>query len=507
RGLARLHEMQIRRTLGAPTRVLAGQLLFESAMIGLAGAALGVLLAHVGLGAFMALAPEALPRADTIRIDLRVLGFAAAAGSLTALVFGMVPAIRLVGGDIDGALRGRGRGMSDSRTDARLRSALVVAEVALSVVLVVHAASLLRTFARLNAEQLGFRTEGVWTLPLKPNDVETAGDWSRRMDAVREALNAVPGVSMATFGMTMPLEYTGGSSCCWRTEPRFADATALQVATDMHIVDADYFGLLELEFVAGRPWSRQDARSQPGPVVVSERLAIQVHGSAAAAIGRQLSVDDREFGIVGVVANTRHYGPDQDHRPAAYIPAPLIPWASHNAHLAVRADGAPAGLAGRLREAVWSVEPELPVPVIRPLAEWAAAATAQARFTAALFATFGAVALLLMAGGLYGTLLYAVGRKRRELGIRLALGDAPSRLERRVIGRGLATATMGCVFGAAGAWGATKVLASQVSGLELGHPATFAAGIGVLLVAAIAASWLPARRAARTNPLEALRAE
>ncbi|MGH7574155.1 MAG: FtsX-like permease family protein, partial [Longimicrobiales bacterium] len=166
-----------------------------------------------------------------------------------------------------------------------------------------------------------------------------------------------------------------------------------------------------------------------------------------------------------------------------------------------------AGLAGRLRNAVWSVEPDVPVPTIQPLTEWASEATAQARFSAALFTTFGAAALLLMAGGLYGTLLYAVGRRRRELGIRLALGDAPGRLELRVMGRGVATAVAGCLFGTAGAWAAGRILASKISGLELGQPATLAGGIGILLVVALAASWLPARRAARTDPLEVLRSE
>lgn len=513
RGVARMHEMQLRRTLGAPTRVLASQLFVESMMVGLAGTALGVLLAWVGLAAFMALIPEALPRADAVRIDTRVMGFAAAAGAVTALAFGMLPALRLVGRDVGGAFQARGRGISDSRRHARLRAGLVVAEVALSVILVVHAGSLLRAFVRLQTEQLGFRTEGVWTLPLAPKGVETAADWSRRMDAARAALEAVPGVSMATYGMTMPLEFTGGSNCCLRAGLRFPATSVPDMSTDMHVVDADYFTLLELEFLAGRPWSRADARSRPAPAVVSEQLAIQVYGSAQAAIDRQFmgpSVDAGNvngFHITGVVADNRHYGPDQDYRPAAYIPTATIPFPSGRAHMAVRVEGPTPGLAGRLRDAVWSVEPDLPVPIVRPLTEWAGEATAQARFTAALFATFGVVALLLMAGGLYGTLLYTVGRKRRELGIRLALGDAPSRLEQRVIGRGVATAMIGCLFGAAGAWAAGKILASQVSGLEFGQPATLVGAIAVLLVVTLAASWLPARRAARTDPLEALRAE
>ncbi|MGH9161257.1 MAG: ABC transporter permease, partial [Vicinamibacteraceae bacterium] len=329
-------------------------------------------------------------------------------------------------------------------------------------------------------------------------------------DAVRDALGAVPGVSMATYGMEMPLQSTGGSRCCWSQPLRFTGMPDPDSDIVMHVVDADYFATLELELVAGRAWPRSEVRSLPAPAVISEPLAIRVYGSAMAAVGRQFQLsagNDDGFRIVGVVADNRHYGPDQDHGPAAYIPVTAIPFKLDGATMAVRADGAPAGLAGRLREAVWSVEPDVPVPTIQPLTEWAGEATAQARFTAALFATFGAVALLLMAGGLYGALLYTVGRKRRELAIRLALGDAPGRLERRVIGRGIATAVIGCLFGAAGAWGVGRVLASRVSGLEFGQPATLVGAIGVLLAVAFAASWLPARRAARTDPLEALRAE
>lgn len=192
--------------------------------------------------------------------------------------------------------------------------------------LVVHAGSLLRAFVRLNAEELGFRTEGVWTLPLKPKGVETGSDWIRRMDLVRAALDAVPRVSMATYGMTMPLEFTGGSSCCWPAGLRFPATSIPDVSTDMHLVDADYFAPLDLEFLAGRPWSRPEGRSQSAPTVVSEQLAIQVYGSAQAALGRPFDFgqDGDEFHIAGVVANNRHYGPDQDHRPAAY--APNVAW-------------------------------------------------------------------------------------------------------------------------------------------------------------------------------------
>lgn len=511
RGLARVREMAVRRALGARTRALAGQLLVESLMVGLAGAALGVALGYGGIAAFLALSPDAIPRAAAVRIDLRILAFAALIGTVTALAFGMLPALRLVRRDGSGALHGTGRGNSDTRRDRRLRAALVVAEVALSLMLVVQAGALLRGFARLNAEELGFRTEGVWTMPLQPRNVETPADWAQRMDRVREAVADVPGVRAATYGMTMPLEYTGGNGCCWSTRPPFPGMEEDDTRTNMHVVDADYFTLLDLRMVAGRAWTRSDATLQPPPAVISEPLAIHVFGSAADAVGREMvsggGENARPFTIVGVVADNRHYGPDQTHGPAAYIPAHAIPFAMNRAHMAVRVDGRMDGMAGRLREAVWSVEPDLPVPTIRTLGEWAAEATARARFEATMFATFGVIALLLVAGGLYGTLLYAVGRRRRELGIRLALGDAPRRLEQRVLGQGVLTAAAGCGVGVLGAWALGRFLASRISGFEAGDPVLLAVAVALLFAVAFTASWLPARRAARTDPLEALRSE
>ena len=522
RGLTRVREMAVRRALGGRTHVLAGQLLSESLIVGAAGAALGVALSYVGVGAFMALNPEAIPRASAIRIDLRVLSFAVAIGVTTALVFGMLPALRLLRREVTNALHGTGRGNSDTRFDRRMRVALVVAEVALSLMLVVQAGALLRGFARLNAEDLGFRTENVWTVPLEPRNLDAASEWTRRMDRVRAAVAAVPGVRLATYAMTMPLEWTGGTRCCWSTYPGFPGTEAREIVTAMHVVDTDYFPLLDLDFVAGRAWSRAEENMAPAPAVISEPLAIQVFGSAAGAIGRALTSSPQDehvhgvgeagrpsgsFHIVGVVADNRHYGPDQLHGAAAYMPAPTIPFPLDRAHIAVLADVPTDGLAARLRDAIWSVEPDLPVPTIRTLGDWAGEATARARFEAAMFSTFGVVALLLVAGGLYGTLLYAVGRRRRELGIRLALGDAPRRIERRVLGQAIAAAALGCAFGVFGAWGLGRFLASRVSSVQAGDPVLLAAAVAVLFAVALCASWLPARRAARTDPLEALRAE
>lgn len=219
RGLARIREMAIRRALGAHTRTIVGQLLCESLLVAAGGAALGVLLAVLGLPGFLVLNPEALPRSEAITIDPRILAFALGIAAATAILFGLFPALRLAGRDVAGALHGRERGSTDTRKTNRAQAGLVLAEVALSLVLVTQAGSLLRSFALLHDQDLGFRTDSIWTLPLNLTGIESAEEYVRRMEAVRASLAATPGVRAATFGLSMPLEFTGGGRCCWNGRP------------------------------------------------------------------------------------------------------------------------------------------------------------------------------------------------------------------------------------------------------------------------------------------------
>jgi predicted permease len=517
RGLARMREMAVRRALGAGTASVTMQLLIESLLLAGGGAALGVLLAIGGLRGILALIPEALPRSAAATIDLRVLAFAITTAAATAMIFGLLPALRLAGRDVLGALQSRGRGNSEGRGAHRVRAALIIAEVALSLVLVTQAGALLRSFAFLHSQELGFRTENIWTMPLTPAGIETPEEWVRRMEAVRASLAATPGVSAATYGISMPLEFTGGGRCCWRTSPEFpgtgrgganVSPVAGDVATDamIHPVDADFFQLLDLRLVAGSFWTRHEQETRPAPVVLSEPLAIEVFGSAQEALGHEMRMDENVFRVTGVLADNRYYGPDGLHGPAVYIPITAATFPGR-AHMAVQVDGPREGLANQLREAIWSAEPDLPVPVVRALDDWAGAAAGRMRFESMMFTMFGTVALLLVAGGLYGTLLYTVGSRRRELGIRLALGDAPGRLEGRVLWQGLRTAAVGCVLGVAGAWGFGKLLESRLFGVQAGDLVSTGGALAILLIVALLASWLPARRAAATDPMEALRAE
>ncbi len=505
RGLGRGREMAVRRAMGAGTGVLVGQLLLESLLVGLVGGALGVGLAWLGLEAFLALSPNVLPRQDVVALDLRVLGFAVLVSIATSIVFGLLPAVRSVRGDVADELRASGRSATASRGTGVLRSGLIVAEVGMSLVLVAGAGLLMRSFLLVHAQEPGVRIDDLWTVPVSLTSVETSADWNATTEAMGEALAGVPGVRGVTWGLTMPLTSQGGR-CCWRST-----VTAEGDRSEgpyIHPVTPSYFDVLGTPLRAGRVWTAAEAGAEPVPVVVSEALAVALWGSPDAAVNRSLSMRSFEMTVVGVAADVRHYGLADDPGVALHVPVEHLPFPIDRAHFAVQvAPGATAGLGGRLREAIWSAAPAVPVPTVRSMDEWVALGSAGRRFDSTLFATFASVALLLAAGGLYGTLLYLAGQRRRELGIRLALGASRGRIEREVLRGGLALATFGVALGLFGAWASGRFLESRLWGVDAGDPLTLATAATLLLSTAALASWLPARRAARTDPVRTLRVE
>ena len=508
RGLGRVQEMAIRRALGAGAGGLVRQLFVESLLIGALGGLLGTLLAAGGLRLFLLLNPEALPTVQNVSIDLRVLAFAALISVLTAVVFGLLPALRTLGRDLTVDLKGSSRGSTAGPGTGRLRSGLVVAEVALSLMLVAQAGLLLKSFLQVQAHDPGVDVEGVWTLPMTPTGIETPAEYVAMMNEIESSLAAVPGVASATYGLTMPFQYTGGGRCCWGRTLDDPDGGEQDIRLTMHPVSDGYFETLGLELVAGAPWGLSEAELSPAPGIVTEALAVRMYGGAEAALGQVLDDSGDGWRIVGVARDAKHYGLDQSDPLALYVPMAAVPFAMPGVHMAVKLAGtAPAELAGDLRRAVWRVAPDLPVPTVRPLAEWVEASTAGRRFDSVVFMVFGGVALLLAAAGLYGTLLYGVRQRRRELGIRLALGASRNRVERQVVGDGIRLALLGLGVGLLGAWNAGRVLESRLFGVEARDLTTLLGAALVLFATALLASWLPARRAGRTDPIQTLKAE
>ncbi|MDQ3949081.1 MAG: ABC transporter permease [Gemmatimonadota bacterium] len=334
-----------------------------------------------------------------------------------------------------------------------------------------------------------------------------AAKWHRRMEAIRESLALTRGVQGVTFGLSMPLEWVGGTPCCWSTRPDFGGKERLARSSVTHPVSDDFFDVFAIRFAAGEAWTRGTPTGAAYPAVISELLANQVYGGANAALGATFALGETNFRIVGVARNTRHYGVDQPYETAVYIPANAIPFAPDNVTMAVLTERTDDALATDLRAAIWRAEPKLPVPTINTVAELARRDSAHRRFDAMLFGTFSVVALLLVAGGLAGTLLYMVSLQRRTLGIRLALGATPRSLERGVLTSGVALAAIGVIIGAIGAWFAGRLVESRLYGVEARDARTLGLAVSVLMLTALLSSWIPARRAALTNPIESLRAE
>ena len=512
RGLGRTRDMAVRRAVGAGTGNLVQQLLVESLVLGAAGGAFGLGLAYLGLRSFLSLNPRAIPWAGSVNLDLRTLGFAVAISGVTALLFGLVPALRSMGHDLTDSLKGMSRSATSAKGASRLRNGLVVAEVALSLVLVAGAGLLLKSFMNVQTLRPGFQVEGVWTLPLTPSGMESSEEYVRSMDLVEASLAQIPGVSSATYSLTLPFEITGTGRCCWMTSSLTAGGEAKDgLRLLLQPVTESYFDALGIRLVAGSVWTQAQADADPWPTVLNESLAIQLFGSAQQAVNQIVQVgrsEPSQHVITGVSEDTRHFGLDQDPPTFIYLPVEKLPFTIPMAHMAVRIDGdPPAGWARTLREAVWAAAPSMPVPTVRPMREWVEESTAGRRFDSVLFAVFGGMALFLAGAGLYGTLLYTVGQRRRELGIRMALGAARIRVQRQVVTQGFALSVVGCGVGLAAAWGVGRFLESRLFGLNPTDPVTLASAVGVLLAVAVLASWFPARRASRLDPVQVLKEE
>lgn len=506
RGLSRAREMSIRRAMGARTWNLLGQLSAESVVVGLLGGAGGLILAQAALGFFRRWTVD-LPRGTAVSLDLRVFAVAIALATLTALLFGLVPALRTVGQDVQTGLRTGGRGMSGGRSVQAFRSGLVIFEVAVSLVLVASAGLLMRSFASVTAIDPGIESEGVWVVPLNLANIDSPEEHLERMEPVRRALATIPGVRSATYSIEVPFEHVGGSRCCWgnrATPPGESEDNSVRL--HMHPIAPDYFETLGTEVVAGELWTQATATSEPVPAVVSEALAVRFWGSADAAIGRELENGGGSI-VVAVVEQTRHYGLDQEHDYALYLPMEAMPFPIPRATFAVRASDVGPGFARQVREAIWSEETSLPVPEVAPLDEWITESSATRRFGSFLFGAFGIVALLLAAAGLYGTLLYTVGQRKQELGIRLALGAGRGRIQNDVIRKGVVHAAIGVTVGALIALWVGRLLEAFLFGISTTDPVALGSAALVLFLTAVLASWFPAYRAGRTDPLETLKAE
>jgi putative ABC transport system permease protein len=511
RSSARSRELAVRTALGAGRGRLARQLVTEALVLGLAGGALGVALAVAGMRALRAWLPADLPRVSEVGIDARVLVFSFFASLVATLVFGAGPSLAGGRANLSAALREGSAGAGESGNRRRLRRLLIVGETAFSFVLLVGAALLIRSFVRLQEVPLGFRPAGVLTAGMSlPRTQYTEPDqWRTFYGSLVDRLRSEPGVESAAAALPLPLA-GGGLNFAFSIEGRSDDGGSANDRTANYTAATpDYFRVLGVPLVAGRAFDDRDAAAAPRVCVVSSAFARR-YFPGEDPLGRRLVFGFKEpvaREIVGVVGDVKRDGLALPSQPEMYVPFVQDPWWAAYAIVRTAGGGDPERLASAMRADVKALDPTLPIESVAPMRQFVDDSVAQPRFRTTLLGLFGAAALLLAVLGIYGVISYSVGRRTREVGIRLALGAAPADVRRMVLGEGLALVGVGLGLGLAGALLATRYLSSllfEVSRLDAGSWIAVAA---LLLLAGLAASWLPARRATRVDPVSALRAE
>lgn len=508
RGLDRRRELAVRRALGGSVPRLVGQLLGEAVVLGLGGAILGSLVAWGGLTAFAAMNPVPLPRQAGVELDATALFTLVVLAFGITIVCGVLPSLNLPGRRLAPALNETSVSAGSTRWVAWARKGLVVLEIGLAFVLATGAGLLSRSFLLVRSQDPGFRTSSVWTVPLNPPEPPTQEELVEQASRILEAVRQVPGVEAASYGATAPMEITGGARCCWRTRLDNAERGITGLNAVVHPIDQGYFDALEIPVPVGEVWSKDDVTSNPVRIVVNESLARAMFGGPDEALGRTFSMSRLSLRVVGISPDTRHFGLDQEHGPAVYFPFERMPFVDPRLHIVVRVgDAVPASVPLALRTAVQSAIPGLPVPTVRDMESWISMSQSNRRFDSVLSGAFASASLILAVCGLYGVLLHLAVRRRREMGIRWALGATRRDIERRMLGQGARLGIAGVALGAAGGWAVMRGLRSRMWGVAVGDLATWVAVAVVLITFSVLASWLPAVRAGRLDPVDVLRAE
>jgi predicted permease len=512
RGASRSREIAIRAALGAGRGRIVRQLLTESLVLGLGGVAAGLAFAAGMLQGLRNASPAGIPRLDQVRIDGPVLAFALALGLAATFVFGLVPALRLARPDLQGMLKEGGRSLGAGSPRDRMRSGLLVVEVALALVLLVGAGLLIRSAVQLGRVELGFEPARVLTAQVAvPQGGERNLPRSVQVfERVAAEVRRLPGVESAALVTILPLSRNHSSSTVNldRPEPRPGE----ELEGNVRVVTPDYFKTLGVPLLAGRDFDGRDRQGGRRVVVVNRSLARQAWPGRA-AVGQRLWYYDKVWlEVVGVVGDIRQGKLSDDVRPELYVPleqAPPFTWSSDDVSmaLAVRAIPGvddPAALAPALREAVRAADPAVPLYAVATLEEIRATLFALTRLNTLLLLGLGVIGLLLAAVGIYGVIAYHVGQRTQEIGLRMALGATEGKVLSLIVGQAMRPVLAGLVLGVAGAAALTRVMTGILFGVSATDPATFAGVVLVLAAAALLASWAPARRASRVEPTRAL---
>ncbi len=517
RALARQREVAVRAALGASRWRIVRQLLTESMVLAVAGGVVGLLLSYVCLQGIRTLGEASVPRLHEIAINWRVQLFALSVSIVAGVIFGLAPALRLSSPDLHGHLKDASRGSAGTSAvwgrGQNLRHLLVVAELALSVMLLIGAGLLIRSFSQLQQVSPGFNPANVLTLELtmtgrKYNDADAVLQAYKQL---WERLSALPGVTAAGGVTALPLS----QMMAWgpiTVEGRTAPEGEKFINADIRTVGGDYFRAMDIPLLKGRVFSPElDTRTSPRVVVIDERLANQFWpgedplGRRIRTGGFDVTPDTPWMTIVGVVGGVKQDALDADSRIAYYRFQGQSP--SRAMNVVVRSRSDPSSLAAAVTGQIRALDPDLPIYKMRTMGERVEASLSERRFSMLLLTLFAGLALGLAAIGIYGVMAYLVSQGTRELGIRLALGAAPRDLLLLVVRQGMTVAATGMVLGLAGAFALTRFMRALLFGVHASDPMTFLAIAATLTLVALVACYLPARRAAQVDPIVSLRTE
>ena len=505
RSAAREREMAIRLALGASRWRIAQQLLTESALIGLAGGAAGLLLAVWGVDSVASLAPPNLPRIGEVHIDGAVLGFTLITSLLTGLLFGIAPALHLPRLAIHEVVKDGGRGSTGTRRRS-LRNSLVVSEVAVALVLLIGAGLLINSFWRLQQVNRGFDERNVLSFNLTLSRYSKPEQQISFLKNVLERAAQVPGVQSVGLTSTLPLR--GGPATSFVLEDRPPVAIGDEPTADIRVIDPNYFRTMRIPLRAGRSFSDSDSSNAPKVMVVNETLA-RTFWPNEDPVGKRITM--RDWGpplsgeIVGVAGDVKSDGLDSEIRPMIYWPYQQFPVIFDN--IVVRTDADPKSVVGSIKSQIWAVDPAQPIAVVETMDQVLAGTLATRRFNMLLLGIFAAVALALAAVGIYGVISYTVSQRTHEIGIRVALGARGLDVLRLVVGQGMTLALVGVGVGLAAAAALTRLMSTLLFDVSPTDIPTFAVVSFVLSAVAFAACVIPARRATRVDPMVSLRHE
>ena len=507
RATALRKEIAVRIALGANRARIIRQLLTESVLLAMAGGVLGLILAYLGIKVLLALSPSDIPRLKEINLDGYVLGWTFLVSLLTGVISGLVPALQISKPNLNETLQEGGRGADAAATHHRVRNLLVVAEVAVSLVLLTGAGLLIKTFIHLQRINPGFMSDNVLTMRLAlpaykyPGEEQTKRYYTELLHRVK----TLPGVDSVAITTALPLStFEAASSYTVEGQPLPSDGS-LPIA-NWRVVSPEYFQVLSIPVIQGRTFTERDNTEAPTVIIINQNMARSVFPNQD-PIGRRITVgaEKSPSQIVGVVGDVRHSGLDAEPKPEMYVSFLQTARAAYT--VAVRTKVDPSSMVASVRNEIQGIDKDQPISGVKTMNEMRAESLAQVRFNTLVLSVFAALGLILAAVGIYGVASYSVTQRTHEIGIRMALGAQPKSVLKMVLRQGMVLALIGVALGLIASYAVTGVMRSLLFGVTATDPITFVIVALVLAAVALLANYIPARRATRVDPLIALRYE